>query len=167
MDVHAFLTDWLSGVERLAVVGVGSTLRADDAAGMCVVERLMEEFPPESSPCLLFCPGETAPENYSGKIRAFRPTHMLVIDAADVGLEPGEIVEIPSQSVGGPTFLSHMLPLKVLINYLTGDTGAKSALLGIQYESMDFDGPMTPGVVSAVDELCNALRCAFGTCWKR
>jgi len=167
MNVEVFLNNWLTGADRLVVVGAGSTLRGDDAAGMEVVTRLLAEFPPESHPHLMFCPGETAPENFSGKIRAFKPTHMLVIDAADVGLAPGEFTLIPPESVGGPTFLSHMLPLKVLINYLVGDTGAKAALLGIQYQSLEFDAPMTPEIASAVDKLCHDLRCAFGTCWKQ
>lgn len=166
MDASEFLKDWLRGAERLAVVGAGSTLRADDAAGMEVVTRLMAEYPPDEHPRLLFCPGETAPENFSGKIRAFQPTHLLVLDAANMGLTPGEIVDIPPETVGGPAFLSHMLPLKVLINYLAGDTGAKAALLGIQYRSLEFDGPMTPEIAAAVDELCGALRCAIGECWK-
>jgi hydrogenase 3 maturation protease len=166
VNASDFLKDWLRGAERLAVVGAGSTLRADDAAGMEVVTRLMEAYPPDANPHLLFCPGETAPENFSGKIRAFNPTHLLVVDAGDMGLAPGEIAEIPAEKVGGPAFLSHMLPLKVLINYLVGDTGAKSALIGIQYQSLEFDAPMTPEIAAAVDELCDALRCAIGECWK-
>jgi hydrogenase 3 maturation protease len=158
VNAAAFLNKWLRGSERLAVVGVGSTLRADDAAGMMIAERLLEEYPREAHPRLLVCPGETAPENYSGCIRAFKPTHILVIDAADVGLAPGEIVEIPPETVGGPAFLSHMLPLKVMINYLADGTDAKSALLGIQVQSMQFDGPMTTAVLNAVDILSDALR---------
>jgi hydrogenase maturation protease HycI len=166
VDIGKFLKEWLDGAQRLAIVGVGSTLRGDDAAGMCVVERLAGEYPEESNPRLLFCPGETAPENFSGKIRAFNPTHLLLIDAADIGLAPGEIVEIAPEKVGGPGFLSHMLPLKVLVTYLAGDTGTKALLLGIQYQSLEFDGPLTPEVASAVDNLCDALRCAIGECWK-
>ena len=165
MNVEEFLNEWLEGAERLVVVGAGSTLRGDDAAGMAVVERLLEEFPPDAYPHLMFCPGETAPENFSGKIRAFKPTHLLVVDAGDMGLAPGAFALIPPENVGGPTFLSHMLPLKVLITYLVGDTGAKSALLGIQYQSLAFDAPMTPEIASAVDSLCDDLRCAFGARW--
>ena len=47
MDVRAFLDDWLESATGLVVLGAGSMLRADDAAGMHVVERLSEEFPPE------------------------------------------------------------------------------------------------------------------------
>jgi len=163
MDVRAFLDEWMEGATGLAIVGVGSMLRADDAAGMHVVERLSEEFPPEKFPRVLFCPGETAPENFSGKIRAFHPSHMLVVDAADVGNEPGEISLVPHERIGGPAFLSHMLPLKVLINYLAVDSGVKTALLGIQGQSLEFDGEMTPPVAAAVDSVCDALRAAIRT----
>jgi hydrogenase maturation protease HycI len=166
VDVSEFLKDWLHGAERLAIVGVGSTLRGDDAAGMRVVERLAEEYPEEFNPHLMFCPGETAPENFSGKIRAFNPTHLLLIDAADIGITPGEIVEIPADKVGGPGFLSHMLPLKVLVSFLAGDSGMKSMLLGVQYRSLEFDAPLTPEIAAAVDTLCDALRCAIGECLK-
>lgn len=161
MDVQAFLDDWLESATGLVVLGAGSMLRADDAAGMHVVERLSEEFRPEDYPRVLFCPGETAPENFSGKIRAFLPSHMLVVDAADVGLEAGEISLVPHERIGGPAFLSHMLPLKVLINYIAGDTGVKTALLGIQGQSLEFDGEMTPPVAAAVDSVCDALRTAI------
>ncbi len=161
MNLDTFFADWLQGAERLAVVGVGSTLRADDAVGMLIAEQLLEEFPRDIYPRLLVCPGETAPENYSGCIRFFKPTHILVIDAADLGLAPGEIVEIPAEAVGGPAFLSHMLPLKVMINYLADGTSAKSALLGIQYQSMQFDGAVTPEVLQASVTLTDALRRAI------
>ena len=58
-----------------------------------------------------------------------------------------------------------MLPLKVMINYLVGDTRAKSALLGIQYQSLEFDAPLTPEIATSVNELCDPLRCAIGECW--
>jgi hydrogenase 3 maturation protease len=144
--------------QRLAVLGAGSTLRGDDAAGMRIVEALQAEFDLKQYPQLLLCPGETAPENYSGKIRQFQPTHFLVIDAADVNAPPGSIVEIRPEDVGGPTFCSHMLPLRVMIRYLSQETGTDVTLLGIQYKSIEFDTGMTDEVQAAVNELSCALR---------
>lgn len=145
------------GAQRLAVLGAGSTLRGDDAAGMRIVEKLQAAFDALHCPELLLCPGETAPENYSGKIKQFCPTHLLVIDAADVGETPGSIVEIRPEDVGGPTFCSHMLPLRVMIRYLAQETEADVTLLGIQYKSIAFDTEMTEEMLSAVQELGGAL----------
>jgi hydrogenase 3 maturation protease len=156
--VYAFLKERLMDAQRLAVLGAGSTLRGDDAAGMRIVEALQAEFDLKQYPQLLLCPGETAPENYSGKIRQFQPTHFLVIDAADVNAPPGSIVEIRPEDVGGPTFCSHMLPLRVMIRYLSQETGTDVTLLVIQYKSIEFDTGMTDEVQAAVNELSCALR---------
>ncbi len=156
-DIRTLLQSRLSGVRRLAVLGAGSVLKADDGAGVALVERLQEAFPPARYPGLLLCPGETAPENFTGKIKAFQPDHILVLDAADLGLAPGTVAEINHRDVGGPTFCSHMLPLRVMIDYLAVETGADITLLGLQPQSIAFDAPMTPVVEAAVAELTKTL----------
>jgi hydrogenase 3 maturation protease len=156
-DVSRFLARRLRGYERLAVLGVGSVLRSDDAAGMEVVRRLGESLCPVPPNVGLFA-GETAPENLSGSIKRFAPTHLLVVDAADVGLNPGDCTDILPTSVGGPTFLSHMLPLKLMTDYLVLETGAAVTLLGVQYKTLAFDGPLSPEIERAVEKICDALK---------
>jgi hypothetical protein len=51
-----------------------------------------------------------------------------------------------------------MLPLKVMINYLVGETGLSTILLGIQYGNIDFDAKMTNVVKETVEELCMTLK---------
>ena len=153
-----FLRARLNGVKRLAVLGVGSTLRADDGAGMLIAQRLQEAYAGEKSGNVQFYAGETAPENFSGKIKAFCPSHLLIIDAADLGQAPGTVAQIDPEDVGGPAFCSHMLPLKVMIRYLEEETGAFIILLGIQYKSLDFDAAVTKEVSETVDSLCAALK---------
>ena len=156
-SAYAFLKERLRGAGRLAILGAGSVLKADDAAGVRVVERLQAEFDAENYPNLLLCVGETAPENFTGKISRFEPDHILVIDAADLGQEAGAIADIPPDAVGGPTFCTHMLPLRVMLDYLVRETGARVTLLGIQHKSIAFDADMTPEIRSAVDALSAAL----------
>lgn len=156
-DLYAYLTQRLDGARRIAVLGAGSVLRGDDAAGVIVSERLREAFHADPHPHALVCVGETAPENYSGKICNFQPTHVILVDAADVGAPAGEVIEIDPQKVGGPTFCSHMLPLRVMTNYIIDGTGADVMLLGIQYESLEFDSPMTQNVEAAARNLTAAL----------
>jgi len=157
-----FLRKLLGGARRIAVLGVGSTLRADDAAGMALVERLQKEFPAWEN--VRFYAGETAPENFSGCIRAFRPSHILVVDAADLGLAPGCLAQIDHKDVGGPTFCSHMLPLRIMLDYLADETGARIVLLGIQHQSLVFDGEITPPVQGTVDDLCGSLARVIPAC---
>jgi hydrogenase 3 maturation protease len=157
-DLRAFFTRRLKGVNKLAILGVGSVLRADDGAGIAIVENLSAAFGHMNLSNLLICAGETAPENFSGKIREFRPGHLLVVDAADICRSPGEIVEIDPEDVGGPTFCSHLLPLRVMINYLAGETGTDITLLGIQHKNTEFDTAMSPEVQEAAGEISGALQ---------
>lgn len=157
-DLYEFLVDSFRGVKKLAVLGAGSVLRADDAAGVMAVENLMADCSIDKYPNVRFYLGETAPENYSGSIRIFLPTHLLIIDAADLGQKPGDIVDINPETVGGPTFCSHMLPLKIMIDYLISETGAAVTLLGIQYKNIAFDTAMTPEIREAVEEVCETLK---------
>ena len=157
-SLYSFFEDKLKGASRLAIIGVGSTLRADDGAGVRIIEFLSEAFTQGQYPDLLLCAGETAPENFSGKIRRFSPTRLLALDAADLGLEPGEIAEIPLEDVGGPTFCSHMLPLRVMLNYLAAETGAEVTLIGIQHKSVEFDDEMSREVCASVRAIQDALQ---------
>ena len=157
-SVYALLKARLAEARKLAVLGAGSALRADDAAGVRVAEKLRGEFGAAVNPNLLICVGETAPENFCGKIAKFSPDLLIVIDAADLGLEAGAIAEIQPGAVGGLSFCSHMLPLKMMIDYLERETGKPSMILGVQYKDISFDGPMTPEIGASVDMLFRALR---------
>ncbi len=153
-SLKQYLNERFKGATRLAILGAGSMLKADDAAGCVIVENLKAAV---NSPNVLLCVGETAPENYSGKICSFKPTHVLLLDAADVGAAPGEIIEINPTDVGGPTFCSHMLPLRIMVSYIVDQTDADATLLGIQYQSIEFDGEMTQPMKAAVEALTNSL----------
>jgi len=160
VDLKKLLCDFLSGAERLAVLGAGSTLRGDDAAGMVLTERLQERFIDAKN--IRCYPGETAPENYSGSIMRFYPTHLLVVDAADMGEMPGAVFPVDPKDVGGISCCTHMLPLKVMLTYLAQETGAKLLLLGIQPKSMEFEAPLSVEAEKAVDELYEAVAEAAG-----
>lgn len=158
MELKEFLLHKLAGVRRLAVLGVGSELRGDDGAGSIIAERLAMEFPRAAYANLVVCGGGTAPENFCGNIRTFRPEHLLVVDAADAGCAPGAVVEIRQKDIGGPEFSTHMLPLKLMVEYIVGETGCAVTMLGLQYECVDFGADMTQSMRETVDEVLQALR---------
>ena len=91
--------------------------------------------------------GETTPENLTGEIRAFGPSHVVILDAADLGRRPGTVelvpVDAPSLSVSAST---HGLPLEVLANYLRQSIGCDVLVLGIQPASRQFGRPPSKSV---------------------
>ena len=152
-NIKSILAEALGGARRVAVLGCGSVLLGDDAAGMVVAERL--EGICEN--LRAFC-GSTAPENFSGEIKRFRPDALLVVDAADMGRRPGEAALIPVDQIDGVSFSTHMLPLKIMLEYLRREIGCSVSLLGIQSADITFGTDMTPAVSAAVDEVTAALK---------
>jgi hydrogenase maturation protease len=96
----------LKGAERVAVLAIGSSLRGDDAAGLQVADQLRRVRTKARSKAvhsaLRIFMGETAPENLTGEIKKFRPTHLVILDAADAGgKRPGSITLIQHDVLRG------------------------------------------------------------------
>ncbi|MCW3990086.1 MAG: hydrogenase maturation peptidase HycI [Candidatus Bathyarchaeota archaeon] len=139
---------------RVAVLGIGSRIRGDDAVGLAIVEHL-EKMRMED---VLLLKTETVPESFTGTIRKFRPTHVLMVDAAGLNEEPGEARIIPTQKIGGESISTHKLPLTVLSNFIKETMCADVALLGVQPRSIAFGAEMTPALKEAAEKVAETIR---------
>lgn len=81
------IKDFLRQSDRLLVLAIGSELRSDDAVGMYIADELLKYNHDNAKLCVI--KGATAPENFTGEIKKYKPSDMIVIDAADTGKEPG------------------------------------------------------------------------------
>jgi hydrogenase 3 maturation protease len=144
----------------VAVLAVGSELRGDDGVALRVAE-LLEANASKPSNLQVFV-GTTAPENCTGPIRQLMPSHLLVIDAADVGKEPGTVELLDASHLAGVSFCTHALPLSVVIDYIVSACpGCEVLVLGIQPKQLEFGRALTPSVEAAAqglsDVLCRSL----------
>ena len=137
---------------RIVVLGIGNEMRGDDAAGVLVARAL-----PSRGKRLFAIDGGSAPENFTGPIIKARPTHVVIVDSAWMGQEPGEIRVIEAASVDGASFSTHTLPASVLIDYLRRSIGCEAVTIGIQPAQAEYAAPMTPSVARAVDLLASLL----------
>jgi hydrogenase 3 maturation protease len=101
--------------------------------------------------------GCAAPENLTGEIVRFKPTHLVLVDAADLGREPGAVAIIAPERITGTSFSTHTLPLRIIIDYITQATGARAVVVGIQPEHTAFCAEPSARVLAAVDQLVDAL----------
>jgi hydrogenase 3 maturation protease len=153
-DVKADLEKWLIGKGKIVVAGIGNPIRQDDYVGLKIVERLQGKVP--ANVCLLEC--ETVPESYLLDIEQFKPTHVLLIDAAFLGLKPGSASLFDAQKIiNFPAITTHVLPLKVFCEYVKQSTGAKIALLLIEPKSMEFGEGLSIEVGEAAEQLAKLL----------
>lgn len=138
---------------RACLVGIGSDLRGDDSAGLMVARALLNNERFAGASHLLVVEGGPAPENHTGKIRAFQPELVLFIDAAQMDESPGAIQWIPLDSIDGMSASSHSLPLSMLARYLNLEIGCEVAVLGIQPQQNEISAELSPFVRAAVDEI--------------
>lgn len=144
------------------MLGVGSELRGDDAAGVLVARRL-EVFCSLARPRRLAAfVGASAPENVTGPIARFAPSHLLLVDAADLGRPPGEVELVPRDRIDGLAFCTHMLPAPILLGYLEQTIGCACAVLGIQPAQTGVLEQPSPPVARAVRRVVAELEAAFG-----
>jgi hydrogenase 3 maturation protease len=152
------LKRWLSDAKRIAVLGIGSTIRADDGVGPVIVQKLSEiRFPKNIK---LFNCG-VVPESFTGSIKKFRPTHILMIDSALMNLKPGELKLIATDKIKGIAVSTHALPLNLLAEYLQNVTGAKIILLAIQPKSLEFNSHLTRELQEAANKIADILTKIF------
>lgn len=134
MEIRDYLKNDMQPGQKYAVLGIGSALRSDDAAGMYFIELLGNLVQQDD---LLLIAGSTAPENFTGVIKNFAPDRLIIVDAAHIGLLPGEVKVVPACDISGVSFSTHMLPLSVMLKYLESETGCDVLFIGIQPKCTD------------------------------
>lgn len=153
-EIEKELNNWLLNAERVVVAGIGNPIRMDDVVGVKIVQDLQGKV--SKRVYLIEC--ETVPENFIQQIVDFNPTHVLLIDAAVLGLEPGDSRLIqPKQLAMFPAFSTHALPLRVFCEYLAKTTKAKIALLLVEPKKADFGEGLTPEVEASAQDIVDAL----------
>jgi len=152
-ETEGRLQDWLFDARRVVVAGVGSSLRKDDFVGVKIVRGLRNKV--SSSVYLIEC--ETVPESFIEPIIEFKPTHVLIIDAALLGLKPGAFNLVEPEQLVGPVVSTHFLPLQIFCDYLAKTTGANIALLAIQPKETSFGEGLTTELRKTAKRLANVL----------
>jgi len=153
-NVKKELKTWLSNAEKVVVAGIGNPIRMDDFVGTKIVQDLQKKV--SKNVQLIEC--ETVPENFIHKIIEFNPTHVLLIDAAILGLKPGDsrLIE-PERLATFPAYSTHALPLRIFCEYLAKTTEAKIALLLIEPKKADFGEGLTPEVETSARKVVDFL----------
>jgi hydrogenase 3 maturation protease len=157
-NIKEELKKWLTKAKRVVVAGIGNPIRSDDFAGVRIIQNLQGKVPERVY--LIEC--ETVPESYLQSIVEFNPAHVLLIDAAMIGLKPGETRLVnPEQVTAFPAISTHMLPLRIFCEYITAAINAKIALLLIEPENVEFGEGLTPEVEAAAEKITKMLHELF------
>ena len=131
-------------------------MKGDDAIGSIIAGELRGEI--RNSDILVIDCG-SAPENFTAKIKSFNPDNILIIDAVQMGRDPGHIEEVSPDKIVGLLFSTHQTPLKLLIQYIQKELpGAKVSFIGIEPKHTTFGATMSEEAMDAVEKLKGKLR---------
>ena len=142
---------------RTLVLGLGNLVHGDDGLGVHAIERLRRDLrvPPE----VVLMDGGTQGLSLISHIAGV--DRLLVIDAIDVGREPGTLIRLEGEAVkkipGKPSV--HQLgfaDLMVALNLL-GDSPSEVVVFGVQPESTDWSSELTASVTQSLDGLLIAV----------
>ena len=111
------------------LMGLGNICRGDDGIGSFIAQNF------QSDDWLVLDCG-TTPENFTSLVKKTQPEYLVIVDAAQMNLKPGEFRVIPSEKIDKFYLTTHNIPLSLLISYLDKWVG-KTILIGIQPERME------------------------------
>ncbi len=130
------------------VLCIGNRDGGDDAIGPYIADQLKS-----TTIDVIDC--GTIPENYTGVVKKKNPEKLVIVDAVDMGLTPGEKRIISKEKIGVMTLSTHGIPISVLISYL--EQYVKTIVfIGVQPKIMR--GTMTGAVKKSGEEVAKIIQ---------
>jgi hydrogenase 3 maturation protease len=138
---------------KYLIVCIGNPDGGDDAVGPYIARRLSHEIDTNSFDGEVLDVG-VIPENYTGVIKEKNPETVIIIDAVDMNLAPGQIRMIPPESIGVMHVSTHGIPLSVIIRYVKQYI-RHIMLIGIQPKQ--YTEQMSDSIINAADRLVHII----------
>jgi len=141
---------------KVMILGVGNTLRGDDGVGPYLVKQLEGQV----DATLLDC-GEV-PENFLGKITEIQPDNIIIIDAVNLGADPGAVAILHENELAGASWSTHHASIKLFLKCLKSDTRSNVLIIGIQPKSTDYGTEISAEVRKTINLLQKIIIKALG-----
>jgi len=157
-DFEKELRAILKGAKKTVVMAVGDELDPRDCLGH-LAGRKIAATNPKGVEVLLT---SQMPENFTSVVRRMKPSHVILIDAAEMGKDPGDVAIIDSGKITATRVSTHAMPLSVLMDYMRKELKVKVALIGIQPTSSEEYGEVEqpPEILKGIDRIVNGIKAA-------
>lgn len=150
-DLKSSIKDRIIG--KAAIVAIGNILRGDDGLG----PRFIEILKKKPVKAVLFDCG-TAPENYIFPILSASCDTIALIDAAEVGLEPGCAKIFNLEDIANVSFSTHNPSPRLFTDLLkTGRENLNIFIVSVQPKSTKLGEPLSAEVLRGLNTLADAF----------
>ena len=130
---------------------IGNRYGGDDSVGPYIAD----EFKKIENEEFLIIDSGSVPENYTTVIKNKKPENLLIIDAIEMGLDPGDMRVIPREKIGVMHISTHNIPLSIFIEYIEPYAG-NIVLIGIQPKRLS--GKMTNPIKKSANVLIKIIK---------
>ncbi len=138
---------------KACIVGIGNIIRGDDGLGPKLIE-LLKARPIKAD---LFDCG-TAPENYIFPILATLCDTVVLVDAADMKLKPGDMKIFSLDEISNVSFSTHNPSPRLFADLLkTGRDGLNIFVVSIQPKTTSLGAGLSEEVLKALEILSGAF----------
>jgi hydrogenase 3 maturation protease len=148
------LETFLKNATRLVVIGMGNELRGDDAVGLEVV-RLLKKH---QSSHLTVYEGHMTPEVFIAPACLMKPSHLLIIDAAELKQKPGTWRLLSRDEIQTGLFTTHYLPATAVADELHHRCHTTVAFLGVQPKSREITLSRSTECMKAAEEIAALIQ---------
>lgn len=140
-------------------MGIGNTLRGDDATGPKIIDVIYERLVNSDvdSDNVYLLNAATAPENHTIEIREINPSHLIIIDAVEFSSVAGSFIIVDKKQIDTFNFSTHTMPISFLISYLEDSVGCKILTLGVQPKDMTLVDTISDEVNRSINELAETI----------
>jgi hydrogenase 3 maturation protease len=137
---------------NVVVVGIGNPLLGDDGLGPAFTHSLSGV---DGITCI---DAGTTPENHISPVVRANPDTVLLVDAVDFGLHPGDYIIEDPQKVDSASTATHDVGLPSIAAYIHHETGAEVFLLGVQPKQTVFGRKLSPNIRRTLKKLERGIR---------
>jgi hydrogenase 3 maturation protease len=148
--LYLYYTVETSFMEYL-VMCVGNREGGDDAVGPYIADKLKSLK--NDAFFVLDC--GVVPENYTSIVKQHKPRNLIIVDAVEMRLKPGEMRVVPKEKIGSMHISTHGIPISILISYLK-EFIENIIFIGIQPERMS--DKITESVRKSADKIVELIK---------
>jgi hydrogenase 3 maturation protease len=141
---------------KTIIVGIGNTLKGDDALGPLICEQLHDA---DLSAELI--DAGTVPENHIGKIIRKAPQNLVIIDAVDFAAPAGTISLFETEQLNSLAFSTHALSPRLFVDMIKTEIEVEVYFVGVQPEHVRLGEPLSRRVSRAMETLKAVLTEVF------
>lgn len=137
-------------MDKTIILGVGNSLKRDDWIGCYATKILKKKLRRKGVDFII---GGLSPEAFAEKIVRANPNKVIILDAVEMSLNPGQIKVVDLKKIRQTLPTSHKPSLRILIDYLQKTTDATIKMIGIQPKNIGFGEKMSKEVEKALPRI--------------